>query len=177
MKKLLLGALMAFGILSASAQTKIGYISLDELMSVMPEAKTINAELLEYQNSLGEMGKNLETQFEKMRDQYFKDSLTLTPTMKEIRRDELQKLIARLQGYDQEAQEKSNQYAQGKIAPVQAKAVDAVKAVAKEKGYGYVLDNTSNSLIVMPQGDDLLPFVKTKLGIKDPVPAAPAKGN
>ena len=170
MKKLLLGALMAFGILSASAQTKIGYISLDELMSVMPEAKTINAELLEYQNSLGEMGKNLETEFEKKRDQYFKDSLTLTPTMKEIRRDELQKMIARLQGYDQEAQEKVNQYAQTKIAPVQAKALDAIKTVAKEKGYGYVIDNTSNSLLVMPTGDDLLPFVKTKLGIKDPVP-------
>ncbi len=170
MKKLLLGALMAFGILSASAQQKIGYISLDELMSVMPEAKTINADLVEYQNSLGEMGKNLETEFEKKRDQYFKDSLTLTPTMKEIRRDELQKMIARLQGYDQEAQEKVNQYAQTKIAPVQAKALDAIKTVAKEKGYGYVIDNTSNSLLVMPTGDDLLPFVKTKLGIKDPVP-------
>ena len=33
MKKLLLGAVMAFGILSASAQTKIGYINTDELMS------------------------------------------------------------------------------------------------------------------------------------------------
>jgi outer membrane protein len=171
MKKLLLGALMAFGILSASAQTKIGYISLDELMSVMPEAKTINADLVDYQNSLGEMGKNLEKDFEKKRDQYFKDSLTLTPTMKEIRRDELQKLIARLQGYDQEAQDKVNQYAQGKIAPVQAKALEAIKAVAKEKGYGYVIDDTNKALLVAPAGDDLLPFVKTKLGIKDPVPA------
>jgi hypothetical protein len=33
------------------------------------------------------------------------------------------------------------------------------------------LDDAANVLLVMPPGDDLLPFVKTKLGIKDPVPA------
>jgi len=175
MKKLLLAAVMAFGILSASAQTKVGYINLDELMSVMPEAAKVNTELQEYQVSLQQMGKTLEADFEKKRDQYFKDSISLTPTMKEVRRDELGKLITRLQNYDQEAQEKVNQYAQTKIAPVQAKALDAIKAVAKEKGYSYVLDDAQKVLLVMPPGDDLLPFVKTKLGIKDPVPAAAGK--
>ena len=53
---------------------------------------------------------------------------------------------------------------------MQAKALDAIKAVAKEKGYGYVIDDTNKALLVAPPGDDLLPFVKTKLGIKDPVP-------
>jgi Skp family chaperone for outer membrane proteins len=47
MKKLLLGAVMAFGMLSASAQTKIGYINTDELMSLMPEASKVNSELNE----------------------------------------------------------------------------------------------------------------------------------
>ena len=95
--------------------------------------------------------------------------------MKEIRREELVKLYTRLQSYDQEAQEKSQQYAQSKIAPVRTKALDAIKAVAKEKGYTYVIDDASNVLLVMPPADDLLPFVKTKLGIKEPVPAAPGK--
>ena len=34
MKKLLLAAVMAFGMLSASAQAKIGYINTDELMAM-----------------------------------------------------------------------------------------------------------------------------------------------
>ena len=35
----------------------------------------------------------------------------------------------------------------------------------------YVIDDAASVLLVMPPGDDLLPFVKTKLGIKDPAPA------
>ncbi len=171
MKKLLLGALMAFGIMSASAQTKIGYINTDELMSLMPEASKINTELNQYQVSLQEMGQTLQIEADKKRDQYFKDSISLSASMKEIRRDELVKLYTRLQTYDQEAQEKAQQYAQSKVGPLKIKALDAIKVVAKEKGYTYVLDEATSTLLVMPPGDDLLPAVKTKLGIKDPAPA------
>lgn len=172
MKKLLLGAVMAFGMLSASAQTKIGYINTDELMSVMPEAAKINADLNEYQTSLQQQGLTLKIELDKKVEQYNLDSSKLSASMKEIRRDELVKLYSRLQNYDQEAQEKAQQYAQTKIAPVRTKAMDAIKAVAQEKGYTYVFDDAASVLLVMPPADNLLPFVKTKLGIKDP-PAAP----
>jgi len=171
MKKLLLGAAMAFGILSASAQTKIGYVNTDELMSIMPEAAKVNADLNEYQVSLQQQGLALQKEAEAKRDQYYLDSLKLTPSMKEIRRDDLVKLFTRLQNYEQEAQEKAQQYAQAKIKPIRDKAMDAIKTVAKEKGYTYVFDDAANVLLVMPPADDLLPMVKTKLGIKDPVPA------
>jgi outer membrane protein len=175
MKKLLLGAVMAFGMLSASAQTKIGYINTDDLMSVMPEAAKINEDLNAYQLALQQQGQTLQIEADKKRDQYFKDSINLSASMKEIRRDELVKLYSRLQNYDQEAQQKAQEYAQTKIAPVRVKALDAIKAVAKEKGYTYVLDEATSTLLVMPPGDDLLPAVKAKLGIKDPVPAGGAK--
>lgn len=173
MKKLLLGAVMAFGILSASAQTKIGYINSDELMSIMPEAAKINEDLNAYQLALQQQGQTLQKEADAKRDQYFLDSAKLNPSMKEIRRDDLVKLYSRLQNYDQEAQEKAQKYAQDKIAPVKTKALEAIKTVAKEKGYTYVFDDAASVLLVMPPGDDLLPFVKTKLGIKDPAPAAP----
>lgn len=172
MKKLLLGAVMALGVMSASAQTKIGYINTDELMASMPESAKIQAELNEFQTSLQQQGLTLQKEADAKRDQYFIDSVKLTPPMKEIRRNELVKLYSRLQNYDQEAQEESQKYVQTKIAPVRTKALDAIKAVAKEKGYTYVIDDASTILLVMPPGDDLLPMVKTKLGIKD----APAAG-
>ncbi len=177
MKKLIVAAVMASGIFgfSASAQNKIGYINTDELMSLMPEAAKVNAELTEYQASLQQQGQTLQTEADKKRDQYFKDSATLSASMKEIRRDELVKLYQELQNYDATATDKANQYAQKKIAPVREKAMDAIKAVAKEKGYGYVIDNSAGTLLVMPPGDDLLPLVKAKLGIKDPAPAAATK--
>ncbi|MGB4845542.1 MAG: OmpH family outer membrane protein [Ferruginibacter sp.] len=174
MKKLFLGAVMAFGILSASAQAKVGYINTDILISLMPEAAQANTELNAYNASLQQQGKDLEIEADKKRDQFFKDSLTMTPQMKEIKREELIKMYGRLQNYDQEAQEKANQYAQGKIGPIRQKALDAIASVAKEKGYNYVLDEATSVLLVMPPGDNLLAAVKAKMGIKDP-PPAPAK--
>ena len=162
---------MALGFFSASAQTKIGYINTDELMSIMPEAAKVNTELNEYQASLEQLGQTLTIDADKKREQYFLDSLKLTPSMKEIRRNELVTLYTRLQNFSQEAQEKSQKYAQDKIAPVRARALEAIKTVAREKGYTYVIDEATSALLVMPPGDNLLPAVKTKLGIKDPVPA------
>jgi outer membrane protein len=173
MKKLLLGAVMALGMMGASAQAKIGYINTDVLMSIMPEAAKISADLNEYQATLQQQGLALQKEADAKRDQYFKDSATFSNSKKEIVRDEVVKLYARLQNYDQEIQEKAQKYAQDKIAPMKVKALDAIKAVAKEKGYTYVIDEASSSLLVMPPGDDLLPAVKTKLGIKD-APQAPA---
>jgi len=171
MKKLLLGAVMALGMMSASAQVKIGYINTDELMSIMPEAAKINTDLNEYQTTLQQQGLALQKEADTKRDQYFKDSATFSNSKKEIVREELMKLYVRLQNYEQEMQEKAQKYAQDKIAPVRVKALDAIKAVAKERGYTYVIDEASSSLLVMPPGDDLLSAVKTKLGIKDPAPA------
>ena len=170
MKKLLLGAVMAFGVMSASAQTKIGYINTDELMSIMPEAAKINTDLNEYQTTLQQQGLALSKEADTKRDQFFKDSATFSNSKKEIVRDELVKLYSRLQNYEQEAQEKAQQYAQTKIGPLKVKALDAIKLVAKERGYTYVIDEAANSLLVMPPGDNLLPMVKAKLGIKDPPP-------
>ena len=164
---------MALGTMGASAQTKIGYINTDELMSIMPEAAKINTDLNEYQTTLQQQGLTLQKEAEAKRDQYYKDSATFSNSKKEIVRDELMKLFVRLQNYEQEMQEKSQKYAQDKIAPVRIKALDAIKAVAKEKGYTHVLDEASSSLLVMPPADDLLAAVKTKLGIKD-APLAPA---
>lgn len=171
MKKLIVVVVMALGFFSASAQAKIGYINTDELMSLMPEAKQINADLIEFQNSLQLQGQALQTEADNKRDQYFKDSTGYSASMKEIKRGELVTLYTRLQNYDQEAQDKANQYAQTKVGPVRDRAMEAIRNVAKEKGYTYVIDDSSKILLVMPPGDDLLPAVKTKLGIKDPAPA------
>jgi len=58
MKKLIVAAVMAFGMLSASAQTKIGYIDTDELIGSMPEVSKIDTELKEYQASLIQQGQD-----------------------------------------------------------------------------------------------------------------------
>jgi outer membrane protein len=170
MKKIAMVSLMALSIFGASAQQKIGYINTDELISVMPEAEKADAELKEYQASLSQQGQDLMKELGDKDSLFVRDSAKLSPSMREIKKNELIALYQRVQNWNQQAQEMYQQEAQKKIAPLRQKAMDAIKAVAEEKKYTYILDNSS--VIVGPPGDDVLPLVKAKLGVKEtPAPA------
>ena len=180
MKKLIVAAVMALGFFNASAQTtKIGYISLDELIGVMPEAEKADGELKDYQASLAQQGQDMMRELGDKDSLFVKDSAKLSPSMREIKRNELIALYQQVQGWNQKAQDMYQQKLQEKVAPLREKAMATVKAVAKENGYTYVLD--AATVMVGPPGDDLIDLVKKKLGIKDtpaPVqkPATPKKG-
>lgn len=49
------------------------------------------------------------------------------------------------------------------LEPIIKKAQDAIKAIAKTKGFVYVLDSKA---LIVSEGEDLGPAVKTKLGIQ-----------
>lgn len=170
MKKLLVAAAIILGTYLASAQSKIGYINSDELMGDMPEAAKADAELKQFQTDLGKQGQDLMNDLNTKDSLFVKDSTSFSPSIKEIKRNELIKLYQRVQGWQNEAQELYQAEAQKKIVPIRNKALDAIKAVAKENGYGYVFDNAQGSLLIAPPGDDLLPLVKKKLGITANVP-------
>lgn len=169
MKKLIVAGVMALSFLGAAAQTKIGYINTDEVIAAMPETEKANKEIQEYQESLGKQYDDLQKEAADKSDQFLKDSATYTPSMKEIKREEILKLYQRVNNFQQEAQDKTKQIAQTKFAPIQQKAMEAIKAVAKKNNYAYVLD--VNSVIVGPPGDDIIALVKKELGIKEAAPA------
>lgn len=172
MKKLIVAGVMALSFLGTSAQTKIGYVNTDEVIAAMPETEKANKEIQDYQESLAKQYDDLQKEANDKSEQFIKDSGTYSPSMKEIKREEIIKLIQRVNNFNTEAQDKTKQVAQQKFAPIQQKAMDAIKAVAKKNNYSYVLD--VNSVIVGPPGDDILGLVKKELGIKE-TPAAPAQ--
>lgn len=174
MKKMFLLAVVALMSFGANAQNKIGYISTDELIGVMPEAEKADAELKEYQASLAQQGQDMMKELNDKDSLFVRDSAKLSASMKEIKKNELVSLYQRAQNWNQQAQEMYQQEAQKKIAPLRAKALEAIRAVAKENAYSYILD--SNSVIVGPPGDDVLALVKKKLAIKEgPAATAPRK--
>jgi outer membrane protein len=173
MKKILIITAVVIGLVSAgysskaqvaAAGGKIGFISLQELIPVMPEYKKADTALNDYQTALGQ-------NFEDMKREYYekdsaintKDTVKLTKAQLEIKRREVGELLVKLQGYQQQSQQLYQQKQQDLISPIQKKAVEAVQAVAKENGFTYVL--SKEALLVSPPAEDLLPLVKKKLGI------------
>jgi outer membrane protein len=173
MKKILTIVAVVIGLMmtgySSNAQGaaggKIGVISLQELIPTMPEYRKADTALNDYQTALGQ-------NFEDMKKEYYekdsaitsKDTVKLTKAQLEIKRREVNELLQKLQGWQQQAQQLYQQKQQELITPIQKKALEAVQAVAKENGYAYVL--SKEALLVSPPAEDLLPLVKKKLGVK-----------
>jgi outer membrane protein len=167
MKKLLFAGAIALSMFTATAQNKLGYINANELISVMPEAAKAETELKDYQAALGQEYQDLVMDFNNLDSSFSKDSAKLSPSMKEIKRKDLFTKYQRVQGFQQESQEKYQAKTEEKLAPIREKAFNAINAVAKENGYTYIFNE--DNLLVKPAGDNILGFVKTKLGIKAPV--------
>ena len=175
MKKLIVAVVLGLGVFNASAQNKLGYINTDELIGVMPEAEKADSELKEFQASLQQQGQDMAKELNDKDSLFVRDSMKLSPSMKDIKRNELIALYQRVQNWNQSAQDMYQAEAQKKIAPIKTKALDAIQTVAKENGYTYIFD--VNALLVSPPGDNIIGLVKKKLNIKDtatPGTTAPA---
>ena len=178
MKKLLVLAViistLSLSTHTASAQSKTGYISLQELVNIMPEYRKAQADLADYQRALTQQAQEYQQEL------YIKDSIykvmspTWTPATLEVKKKELDDLYNRVTKFNQEANQLLQQKEQTLLMPIQQKAVQTTQAVAKENGYSYVL--SKEQLISFPPGDDLLPLVAKKLNLKIE-PPKPAGNN
>ncbi len=168
MKKVLLSFVVLVSVAgftnNAAAQSKIGYISTEELIGSMPETETANNQLQDYQTSLQAQGNDYLRELNEKDSIFGLDSVKMTATQKELKRNDLIALYQKVQGWNQTMQQMIQQKSQELIGPIRAKAADAIKATAKENGYTYVLE--SAAVLVGPPGDDILPLVKKKMGIR-----------
>lgn len=175
MKKFLSVTLFALGLVAAGevkAQSKIGYISSQELVSIMPETRKADSTLQDLRNVLIQSATEKQNAFYAAVEKYNKDSATFSPSVKSVKRNELTKLGQDLSGEEERIQQQLQSRQQELLGPINKKAYDAVQSVAKENGYGYVFEK--EALLVAPPGDDILPLVAKKLNIKVPSATAPA---
>lgn len=168
MKKLIL--LLACSLLiggAVSAQTmKIGYIQSQELLSVMPEVIGANKQIEAYAKTYEDQIKQMTDDYQK-KVQYFQaNEKTMTDAIKEVKVKEIQDLQKRIEDFNQKAQDAVEKKRQDLLKPILEKADKAIKDVATENGYDYVIDASIGTLLHANPAYNILPQVKTKLGIK-----------
>src|SRR6476620_9603227 len=123
-----------------NAQTKIGYISTQELVSIMPETVKADSNLQQYRTALIQNAQEKQSSLEAAIEKFNVDSVKMTTSVKDVKRGELQKMLNDLQAEDQRIQQQPQQRQQELIAPINRKAFDAVQTVAKENGYTYIFE-------------------------------------
>lgn len=178
MKKLvaILAVVVLFAVAgTVQAQVKIGYINVDNVISLMPEINKFDSVLTRYQqDSINPQYASL-IQTYQYKDSIYKDTVKPAPAaVKKQLEEELPQLINTIQNWQQIV----NQAMEGKqnelLAPLYRKVYDAIRAVAKEKGYTHVVNK--DSLLVAPDADDMIAAVaaKLKLSLPKAAPGAPA---
>jgi outer membrane protein len=164
--------ILACGLMSGSfvfAQTttpKIGWIESAELLQSMPEKSKADSDLAKYAKDFQSQIEIMMKEYQSKGQLYQTGEKSMTEAMREVKAKEIQDLQARIEGTQQSAQEKLRQKKEDVYQPILDKADKAIKAVAKEKNYDYILDKSGGSLLYGKDGDNILPFVKARLGIK-----------
>lgn len=177
MKKLFKVALVVVCMVSMSSfanAQKIGYINTNDLIPNMPEYKTVTTQVDAYKKTFVDVLQNLSNELQTKSADYQAKQATMTDAQKTAKQAELNDLNQRAGSYQNDAQQKVAQKGEELMKPLLDKAKNAITAVAKEKGYTYVVDSSTTTFIVAPPADDLLPAVKAKLGI--PATSTPAAG-
>jgi outer membrane protein len=170
--KLFAVAITLFFGISASAQ-KIGYISLDQVVALMPEVGKIDTLLQRFQaDSLNPQYQYMVSEFQRKDSMVnTKDSVKLSPAIRNQIRQELEGMAYQLQNWQTYVQNAMQGKQNELLEPVYRKVITALKAVAKENGYAYVMNK--ENLIVAPDADDMLPLVAKRLNIKLPQAQTP----
>ncbi|GAA4454086.1 OmpH family outer membrane protein [Rurimicrobium arvi] len=169
MKRIILVACAAFTLIATkvNAQSlKIGHINSQELLSLMPEVKKADADLKTYAKSFEDQLETMGKDYQKKIADYQGQEKTMTDAVKEVKQKEITDLGARIESTQKSAEEKVATKKQELFKPILDKAEKAIKDVAKEKGFDYVFDLSTGSVLVSRDADNMLPAVKAKLGIQ-----------
>jgi outer membrane protein len=170
-------AIVAFtlGTISISNAQKIAHISLDSLITIMPESKIAQEVAQKYLKDLENQVATMDTELQTKYADYMKNKDSYSALVASTKESELQDLNKRIEDFKAQAQQ-DYQRKYGELSkPIYDKAKQAIDLVAKESGYKYVLDTSTGNVLYSEAADDILPTVKKKLDSMPPaqIPGAP----
>src|SRR5437868_567256 len=127
----------------AKAQTlKFGHINSADLIQLMPETKQSDSTLRKFGESLDGQLKTMTAEYQGKLQKYQGSRDSMPDAIKAVKEKELEDLGNRIQDFQQTAQESIQKKKEDLYGPILKKADQAIKDVAKEKGFAYIFDTS-----------------------------------
>ena len=145
---------------------KIGYIDFNTLISAMPGIDSVKIKLQKYQQTLSDQMDAMGAEFENKYLDYQSKSSGMSDLIKQTKEKELSDLQGRIDAFKSKAQQDFQAKQTELLQPIISKAKDAVKEVAKENKFTYVINSIEDIVLYSEPADDIMPLVKKKLGIQ-----------
>lgn len=150
-----------------SSAQKIAHINLDSLLKNMPESDSARKVGQGYYTQLENTIESMQKEYQQKVQDYQQNSKSMTDLVKETKGQEINELGGRIQNFQQQAQASLQKFNDSITRPIINKAKGAVKKVAEERGYKYVLDDSMLIYFDMnDKSDDIYDLVADKLGVK-----------
>lgn len=151
----------------AMAQTtlKLGHIDRQKLLLELPERKDAEAKMQKFAEDLDKRLRAMGAEYEKTVNDARGRAETMTNTEREMAMREIQQMEQRIQDAQEKAQEDIAKQEDELLRPMLERTNKAIRDVAAENGFTYVFDVSAGSVLYYDQGEDIMPLVKTKLGI------------
>lgn len=166
MKKLFFVISLSFLSQFSFAQSKIGTIDADYILSQMPEMEQVNKGLEEYGQ---ELQKDMETSvknYEEMVSTYQTDLETFSDEEKKTKENEIISLENDLKGFRQKASVMIQMRRNELTEPLYVKINEAMLKIINEEGFTQILHAGSNALAFSAEGNDITQKVIEELGIE-----------
>lgn len=165
LKKFLVAALLALPICVSAQDLKFATVNLQAIFQVMPETAAANVAIQEKAKQYEDENLKMREELEKKYNEYATERETLPENIRVRREQEIQEISQRMENFMEVARNDLQQQQEQLIAPIQEKLMGAVKEVATEGNYVYVLDE-AQVVFKGTMTEDITPKVKAKLGIQ-----------
>lgn len=145
------------------------HINYQEIIQSLPEYIEANNKYEIYKQSWQDVLKELESKYQQTQAKFEKEKAAPAPNQYKLNlySKDMESILNRYQLTELEIQDSLNAYMMELVEPIKKRVADIVEAVAKEKGYTHVIDNSSGILIYADPAHDISDAVKAKLGITD----------
>lgn len=148
---------------------KIGYASVNYILSEMPEYKQIEQELSEYEKQLSTQLQSQAQEFQTKAAAYQKSAETMLPEIRQQKETELRDLQARIEKFQRDAQQMIQKKEADLLAPAYDKIQENIDKVAANNGFTHVLNSevagVPTLLYVADQSQDISKLVLKNMGL------------
>jgi outer membrane protein len=166
MKNLVLALVLLLTTAPAAFAQKLGHIDRQKLMLMLPERAKAEETMKAFAKTLDDRLKAMGAEYQQKVADAQARAETMTQTEKDIAVREIQELEQRIQAAQEKAQEDLAKQEEELLKPMVDKTNAAIKEVADTNGFTYIFDVSTGFVLYYDKGEDILPKVKTKLGIQ-----------
>jgi outer membrane protein len=148
-------------------QVKFGHLNTAELLEAMPQVKQARAKL---EAQRAQSVKQLETKYAQMQQMYAQAMQDAQAgRLTELQQKEIEQKLAKMQeeyaNSEKTMTESLVKKEEALFKPIQDKIRAAINQVAVEKGYRFIFDSSAGILLYSRPADDVMKYVKPKVGI------------